>query len=369
MASVSLRGVSKSYGGIDAVKKLDLEIAEGEFLVLLGPSGCGKTTTLRMIAGFAQPTTGHVLIGGADVTDLPPRQRNIGMVFQNYALFPNMTVSENIGFGLRERRVATAEISKRVSELLGMVQLEGRSDAYPSELSGGQQQRVALARALAFSPKLLLMDEPLGALDLKLRESMQIELHRIQRSLGITTIMVTHDQQEAMSLADRIVVMAGGEIQQAGSPEQLYSEPRNKFVADFIGKNNLLDGTVVVSKPGRCTVRIAGSFDIDVATRATVRSGQSVEVGIRPQQLHVGAAAASGYNVISGEVEARRFLGNVVYYSVRLPNDALLLVESSTGQALVGEGERVSVGWKPEHGLLFVDGRLGAPSVGSENFQ
>lgn len=362
MASVSLRGVSKSYGAIKAVKELDLDIAEGEFLVLLGPSGCGKTTTLRMVAGFAQPTTGKVLIGGSDVTNLPPRLRNIGMVFQNYALFPNMTVAENIGFGLRERRVPKADVAKRVYELLAMVQLSGREEAYASELSGGQQQRVALARALAFSPKLLLMDEPLGALDLKLRESMQIELHRIQRTLGITTIMVTHDQQEAMSLADRIVVMANGEIKQAGSPETLYSEPRNKFVADFIGKNNLLEGTVVASVPGRCTVRIADAFDVEVPAMTTVRAGQAVDLCIRPQQLQVMRASTSpGMNAVSGDVEARRFLGNVIYYSVRLPNRALLLIESSTGGPMVGESERVTVGWKPESGLLFVDGMRSEP--------
>lgn len=363
MASVSLRGVSKSYGGIDAVKKLHLEIPEGEFLVLLGPSGCGKTTTLRIVAGFTQPTTGQVLIGGVDVTNLLPRQRNIGMVFQNYALFPNMSVAENIGFGLRERRVPSADIAKRVNDLLAMVQLTGRGDAYPSELSGGQQQRVALARALAFNPKLLLMDEPLGALDLKLRESMQIELHRIQRSLGITTIMVTHDQQEAMSLANSIVVMAGGEIQQAGTPEELYTEPRNKFVADFIGRNNLLEGTIVASAPGICTVRIAGAFDVDVPTAKALPSGQNVEISIRPQQLMVGATPSGAVNVISGEVEAKRFLGNVIYYSVRLPNRALLLVESSTANSVVGEGEQVAVGWKPEDARLFVDGLLAAPSL------
>lgn len=353
MASVSLRGVSKAYGNFHAVRMLDLDVKEGEFLVLLGPSGCGKTTTLRMVAGFAQPTTGQILIGGADVTNLPPRLRNIGMVFQNYALFPNMTVAENIGFGLRERHVPTTEAERRVEELLTMVQLSARSNAYISELSGGQQQRVALARALAFHPKLLLMDEPLGALDLKLREAMQVELHRIQRSLGITTIMVTHDQQEAMSLADRIVVMADGEIEQLGTPEALYTEPRTRFVAGFIGKNNLLRGEVVGTTENGGVVRIADAFDVEVPARCPPRVGETVDVSVRPEHLHLAHAPPSHLNRIKGRVEARRFLGNVIYYSIRLPDQALLLVEGGMNEPLAAEGDGVDLVWEPAKGILF----------------
>ncbi|MGF7159895.1 spermidine/putrescine ABC transporter ATP-binding subunit [Rhodoligotrophos appendicifer] len=353
MASVSLRGVSKRYGDIDAVRPLDFDVAESEFLVLLGPSGCGKTTTLRMIAGFAQPTTGEIRIGGSDVTALPPRLRNIGMVFQNYALFPNMDVAENVGFGLRERGLPRAEITARVDELLAMVQLSGRKNAFVGQLSGGQQQRVALARALAFYPKLLLMDEPLGALDLKMREAMQMELHRIQRSLGITTIMVTHDQQEAMSLADRIVVMAGGGIEQAGTPETLYSQPRTRFVASFIGKNNLIPGRITEIAEQDCIVRVAEFFDVRVRRVRNVQPGQMVDISVRPEHLQLMLPPSPGVNVVTGTVEARRFLGNVVYYSVRLPDASYLLVEDPMTGVSVGEGEHVGVGWKVEAGILF----------------
>ncbi|HEX7075543.1 MAG TPA: ABC transporter ATP-binding protein [Hyphomicrobiaceae bacterium] len=354
MASVSLRGVSKSFAGIDAVKHVTLDVAEGQFVVLLGPSGCGKTTTLRMVAGFVQPTAGHILIDGKDVVGLPPRRRNIGMVFQNYALFPNMTVAENVGFGLRERKVPRAETRARVSELLELVRLSARADAYIGELSGGQQQRVALARALAFRPQVLLMDEPLGALDLKLRESMQIELHRIQRNLGITTIMVTHDQQEAMSLADRIVIMADGEVQQTGTPEDLYRAPRSTFVADFIGKNNLLSGRVTGATGDCCTVRIADGFEIQIIASGREAVGQPIALSVRPEQLCLNAAEPSSrFNTVYGTVESRRFLGNLIYYSVRLPHGETLLVESSANTAPAEEGARVQVGWRPEAGIAF----------------
>src|SRR5690606_30639065 len=246
MSDIVLRSVSKSYGSkaITAVNAVDISVAEGEFVVLLGPSGCGKTTTLRMIAGFVDPTSGQILFGGRDVTNVPPRLRNVGMVFQNYALFPNMTVADNIAFGPRQRGMGRSVIDQRVSELLQLVQLESRRDYLPQELSGGQQQRVALARALAFSPSVLLLDEPLGALDVQLRETMQDELRRIQQSLGITTVLVTHDQHEAMALADRIVIMADGVIQQIGSPKALYQQPANRFVADFLGKSNFLNGVL-----------------------------------------------------------------------------------------------------------------------------
>jgi putative spermidine/putrescine transport system ATP-binding protein len=239
MARIRFEGVSKAYGETIALDGFDLEVGEGEFLALLGPSGCGKTTALRLLAGFLQPTSGRILVDERDVSSLPPHKRNAGMVFQDYALFPHMTVADNIAFGLHERGQRGRTVEKRVTELLALVRLTDMGLRYPGALSGGQQQRVALARALAFAPSALLMDEPFGALDQKLREVMQIELVQIQRQLGITTIFVTHDQHEAMTVANRIAVMCGGRIEQLGSPEEVYSRPANSFVAQFVGKINI----------------------------------------------------------------------------------------------------------------------------------
>src|SRR5438552_3273204 len=238
MSSVTLEQLRKRYRDVEVVKDVALDIAEGELVVLLGPSGCGKTTTLRMIAGLVSPTSGRIRIGGEEIDHLPPRLRNIGMVFQDYALFPNMPVRDNIAFGLQERRLPRKLIDARVGEMLALIRMEECAGRFQSELSGGQHQRVALARALAYEPRVLLMDEPLGALDQRLREDMQREFARIQKALGITTIFVTHDQHEAMVLADRIVVMGGGRIEQVGTPEQLYGRPRTLFIADFIGRTN-----------------------------------------------------------------------------------------------------------------------------------
>ena len=246
MSKVSLEQVTCRYGPITALHPTDLEVAEGEFLTLLGPSGCGKTTTLRIIAGFVPPTAGRVLIGDDDVTRLPPNRRSIGMVFQDYALFPHMTVAENIGFALVERRVAGPAIRARVGALLDLVHLPGTADRYPAQLSGGQQQRIALARAIAHPPRVLLMDEPLSALDLKMRQGMQTELRRIQEALGITTIFVTHDQEEAMALSDTIAVMSAGRVVQRGTAQDIYDHPATRFVAEFVGSlNPLPDGRAV----------------------------------------------------------------------------------------------------------------------------
>ncbi len=354
MASVSLQRVSKSYGGIRAVDDVTLDIREGEFVVLLGPSGCGKTTILRVIAGFTRPSEGRVLIGGQDVTTLPPRLRNIGMVFQNYALFPNMTVAENIAFGLRERKVDKATISRRVAELLDLVRLPGMGNRHVDELSGGQQQRVALARALAFSPRVLLMDEPLGALDLKLRESMQIELHKIQRDLGITTVFVTHDQQEAMSLSDRIVIMNNGRIQQVGGPEELYATPGNRFVADFIGKTNVIRGHVADAGAWRCAVRVGDGLVVTIPGGAAYAVGDGLDISVRPEQLVLSASwPSSGFNAIPGTVERRRFLGNIVHYFVRVPWGQVLLVERPASAEHARVGEQVHVVWRPESAVAF----------------
>lgn len=354
MTDVSLRSVSKAFAGVPAVRDVNLSVERGEFVVLLGPSGCGKTTTLRMIAGFERPTAGHIYFADKNVTGTPPRLRNIGMVFQNYALFPNMTVGENIGFGLKQRRMDRKARCKRVAELLDLIQLSDRKDAYCSQLSGGQQQRVALARALSFSPQLLLMDEPLGALDLKLRESMQVELRRIQRELQITTILVTHDQHEAMTLADRIVIMAGGIIQQTGSPDELYERPASAFVANFIGRNNLFDGEIVGSTSNGFRVKLKSGNTVDVTSRSSFDTGARVELAVRPEKVNLVLAEASSHvDALNGVIEQRQFLGNVVIYFVKVPWGQTILAERVAGATSIDVGAQVSLSWDARHGALF----------------
>jgi ABC-type Fe3+/spermidine/putrescine transport system ATPase subunit len=351
MSSVSLESVSKSYGGTFVVSDVDLDVAAGEFIVLLGPSGCGKTTTLRMIAGFVDPSRGRVRIGGDDVTLAPPRRRNIGMVFQNYALFPNMTVAGNVGFGLRQRKLPRAAIARRVDEMLELVHLAEKRDDYVDQLSGGQQQRVALARALAASPRVLLMDEPLGALDLKMREALQVELMRIQRELKITTILVTHDQQEAMVLADRVVIMADGRIQQIGTPQELYRKPANAFVANFIGKNNLMTGRLVRAATGlRVDLGAGVSVDLGMVTAPAASDG-AIAISIRPEHLDLLPAAPS--TAITGTIEQAVFLGNVVHYFVRTPWNQILLAERSEAAPDLAPGSRVGVGWDMQRAVMF----------------
>jgi ABC-type Fe3+/spermidine/putrescine transport system ATPase subunit len=352
MSGVSLESVSKSYGGSFVVSDVDLDVAAGEFIVLLGPSGCGKTTTLRMIAGFVDPTRGRVRIGGDDVTLTPPRRRNIGMVFQNYALFPNMTVAGNVGFGLRQRRLPRAAIERRVEEMLVLVHLAEKRDDYVDQLSGGQQQRVALARALAASPRVLLMDEPLGALDLKMREALQVELMRIQRELKITTILVTHDQQEAMVLADRVVIMADGRIQQIGTPQELYRKPANAFVANFIGKNNLMTGRLVRAAAGlRVDLGAGVSVELGAATPPAAADG-AIAISIRPEHLELLPAAAAS-TAIAGTIEQAVFLGNVVHYFVRTPWNQILLAERSESEPDLTPGSRVGVRWDAQRAVMF----------------
>jgi len=353
MASVAIQNVCKFYAGMAAVRDADLTVEQGEFVVLLGPSGCGKTTTLRMVAGFVQPSRGRILIGGEDVTRVAPRARNIGMVFQNYALFPNMSVAGNIAFGLRQKGASRAGTRARVAELLELIQMPGRGESLITTLSGGQQQRVALARALAVSPRVLLMDEPLGALDARLREAMQLELAAMQRRLGITTILVTHDQQEAMVLADRIVVMADGRIQQTGTPDQLYQHPSNRFVAEFVGFNNILAGRVGAVNAGRAQIVLRGGHRVWVPTRRQPQPGDSVKLAIRPQHVEISERQAGSGSSLSGQVEERRFLGNRVNYSVRLPLDEVVLAECPAERPPLAPGTTVSVSWPTERAHLF----------------
>jgi spermidine/putrescine ABC transporter ATP-binding subunit len=356
VARVCLWNVAKRYGATVAVADLELEVREGEFLTLLGPSGCGKTTTLRLIGGFIAPTRGRVLIDGEDVTALPPRRRNVGMVFQDYALFPHLTVGQNVAFGLRQRGVDGRTAERRVQDLLGLVRLPGVEHRFPAELSGGQQQRVAVARAVAYAPRVLLMDEPLGALDLKLRETMQMELHRIQRELRITTVYVTHDQEEALSLSDRIGVMSDGRLVQIGTPEELYAAPATPFVAHFIGKISFVEGRVRGDEGRFSVVELDGDGVVRAAAAARPAAGSRVRIALRPECLSVGRTAGAEHdNHVTGTVERRKFLGNLAHYFVRTGAGRLIMVEGPARGDQAKVGDRVSVTWRPEDGLVFMD--------------
>jgi spermidine/putrescine transport system ATP-binding protein len=317
-AAVSLRGVCKFFDDVTAVDHVDLDIADGEFFALLGPSGCGKTTTLRMIAGLEIPSAGSLRIFGDEVGPLPPNKRPVNTVFQNYALFPHMSVADNVAFGLRMSGVPKADIARRVAEAISLVRMTGRENRRPAQLSGGQQQRVALARALVNRPKVLLLDEPLAALDLKLRQEMQFELKQLQREVGITFVFVTHDQEEALALSDRIGVMNDGRLLQVGTPEEIYDAPIDRFVADFIGRSNFLSGTleavdrVCLVNGDRITVP---AVDVDIAA-----VGSEIQVSLRPERVMIGAPgeAPTGHSALEGRVASVTFLGNSIVYRVAL---------------------------------------------------
>lgn len=321
MAFLEINNVRKVFGGqAPAVANFDLLVERGEFVSFLGPSGCGKTTTLRMVAGFELPTAGTLRLDGADITNKPPNQRNVGMVFQSYALFPNMTVAENVGFGLMIRKRPKAEIEKRAAELLSLIHLPDKGKNYPYQLSGGQQQRVALARALAIEPQVLLLDEPLSALDAKIRDELRGEIRRIQQQLGITTIYVTHDQQEAMALSDRVVVMSKGVIEQVGTPFEIYNYPKTPFVASFVGTLNQLRCTVVEAAKGQ--VRYDGQL-INTGTPIVEGNGASVTLMLRPEELRLGEAG--GENRLIGTVDQVSFQGATIRVTVNLGNTTLTL--------------------------------------------
>ena len=317
MSFLVLEHVRKEFGGNPAVEDFNLSVEAGEFVSFLGPSGCGKTTTLRMIAGFEQPTSGRIMLNGADITYARPNQRNVGMVFQSYALFPNMTVAQNVGFGLKLAKVDKSAIRSKVEELLGLIHMDDKGQDYPHELSGGQQQRVALARALAISPQVLLLDEPLSALDAKIRDELRNEIKRIQRQLSITTIYVTHDQEEAMALSDRVVVMSKGVVEQVGPPFQIYNFPETAFVASFVGKLNRIDGTVVDSALG--TVR-SGEVSLRTTSEFQAPSGDAVTLMVRPEELELGE---SEENQVQGVVESINFLGAIVRVRLDTPTGQL----------------------------------------------
>ncbi|HLE58577.1 MAG TPA: ABC transporter ATP-binding protein [Candidatus Limnocylindria bacterium] len=358
---VRLDHVTKRFGDVVAVDDVSLDIERGEFFSLLGPSGCGKTTTLRMIGGFEETSSGTIYLGDADVTDLPPFKRDVNTVFQNYALFPHLTVFENVAFGLRRKRVADAELSSRVTAMLDLVELPGYEKRKPSQLSGGQQQRVALARALINHPRVLLLDEPLGALDLKLRKQMQIELKRIQTEVQITFIYVTHDQEEAMTMSDRIAVMRAGRIEQLGAPEELYERPTTDFVSGFLGVSNLLAGTVIGRENGLLAVRVGDGSVVRAPSDLDAGVGL-VRVGVRPEKLRITTGAAASpdpsLNTLEGTVLDASYIGVSTQYLVRTAAGYTLTVYSQnleTGGAAEAhpDGQLVRLSWMPQHSFVI----------------
>ncbi|MDA0370658.1 MAG: ABC transporter ATP-binding protein [Actinomycetota bacterium] len=342
---IELRGVSKSFGDFQAVKSADFTIRRGEFFAMLGPSGCGKTTTLKMIAGFEQPTLGQIVLEGVDVSSVPPHKRNVNTVFQQYALFPHMSVADNVAFGLRAKKVPESEINSRVGDMLDVVRLGEFARRRPAQLSGGQQQRVALARALVNLPSALLLDEPLAALDLKLREAMQIELKRIQREVGITFVFVTHDQGEALTMSDRIAVMNEGVVEQIGSPEEIYNRPESLFVAGFIGSANLLPGNVRDANADGCVVELLTGQKIAATGRHSV--GDKVSVMLRPERLHpVAERPADGFG-LQGTVTSVIFQGAWLRVVIELPDGTELSTEADADSDLpsLRPGQEHWVAW------------------------
>jgi spermidine/putrescine ABC transporter ATP-binding subunit len=362
MGRVSFERVVKRYGTTAALEALDLDIADGELVSLLGPSGCGKTTALRILAGLTEPTAGRVLLDGRDVVDLPPERRDIGMVFQDYALFPHMSVTENVAFGLRERRAPRARIDIRVAELLELVKLPGLGARYPSQLSGGQQQRVALARALAAGPRVLLMDEPLGALDLKLREAMQSEIQRIQRALGVTTLYVTHDQSEAIALSNRIAVMRAGRIVQIGTPEEIYLRPRTRFVAQFIGRINLAAARLIARDADRLMIDLAGAR-IAAPARNMARnmagdpraSDEALSVAVRPEALSIASVDAAGRNLMPGRIVERSFAGNTIKLLVDIGAELPWLAELPPDSVIPPAGTPIVLSWPIDATIVLTE--------------
>ncbi|WP_441232352.1 ABC transporter ATP-binding protein [Tardiphaga sp. 215_C5_N2_1] len=352
-ADLSITNLYKRYGEVEAVRGIDCEIKPGEFMSLLGPSGSGKTTLLMMLAGFETVTSGAITMAGRDLTHVPPNKRGIGMVFQRYALFPHLTVAQNIAFPLKMRGLSKDEIRSKVARTLAMIRLESYGDRLPQQLSGGQQQRVAVGRAIVFEPPVLLMDEPLGALDKKLREDLQIEIKRLHRDLGLTIVYVTHDQEEALTLSDRIAVMNHGRIIQVGDPRSLYASPRSSFVADFVGKTNFLAGTVSAVFHDSLTIDVQ-SLRLTVPRERYMASsnaelGQAVEISVRPENIDVIRGTA---DALHGIVESVVFVGSYTTYVVRLPGGARVDVQSA-GRDYLDEGEAVSLRLSGEMVAIF----------------
>ena len=369
MAEVEVRlvEVTKQFGDVMAVDHIDLEVRDGEFFSLLGPSGCGKTTTLRMIGGFEEPTSGLIELQGQDVTWLPPYRRNVNTVFQNYALFPHLSIFENVAFGLRRRGVKGDEIRSRVTEMLDLVELKGFERRKPTQISGGQAQRVALARALINRPAVLLLDEPLGALDLKLRKQMQVELKRIQQEVGITFIYVTHDQEEAMTMSDRIAVMNRGRYEQLGEPEVLYERPTTRFVAGFLGVSNLLPATSEGSADGYAVFALEDGTKVRAPGALYDGRSRRVSIGVRPEKIRLHEARPEQYvssNHLEGTIRDASYIGVSTQYIVELRGGRRITVyEQNVARATRAElwapGEQVSMTWSPDHSFLVTDESAG----------
>lgn len=364
MAMVRLDKLSKNYGDVVALEEVDLEVEEGEFMTLLGPSGSGKTTMLNLIAGMIAPTAGRVFIDGRDVSTVPPNKRGLGMVFQNYALMPHMTIFENIAFPLRVRKTANDVVKREVGRVLDLIQLPHVADRKPRELSGGQQQRIALARAIVYNPSIILMDEPLGALDKKLRETMQLELKRIHTELGITMLYVTHDQEEALTMSDRIILLSDGQIEQMGEPDHLYFNPNGLFSADFLGDSNMLDATVEAG--GETTsVRTAEGLALIAKASAISEPGRSIKVMVRPENVSIRRSEESYDNAIPGKVIDSIILGGVVKHYVDIgrgtAEDQAMVVEelNRPGRTSIRPGVEVTLGWNAsDMHVLPLEGRL-----------
>jgi putrescine transport system ATP-binding protein len=360
---IRFEGVTKTFGSFTAVDDLTLDIYEREFFALLGPSGCGKTTLMRMLAGFEEPTLGRILLEGRDLSGVPPYRRPVNMMFQSYALFPHMTVAGNIAFGLKQDRLPKAEIDARVDEMLRLVKLEPFADRKPHQLSGGQRQRVALARSLAKRPKVLLLDEPLGALDKKLREETQFELMDLQTKLGLTFVVVTHDQEEAMTIADRIAVMNHGRMVQIDTPAAIYEQPNSRYVADFIGDINLIEGQVVASPEGTVRIQsesVGGIIETD-HEGAGAADGATVWFAVRPEKVRISQEppAAGSVNVLEGTVWDIGYLGDVSVYRVRLANGAVMKATTANVTRLVerpiGWEDKVYLSWPRDAGIVLAD--------------
>jgi spermidine/putrescine ABC transporter ATP-binding subunit len=357
MSSINLVRLGKTYNDVVALSDISLHVDSGELLTVLGPSGSGKSTLLSIVAGLSAPTSGSVSIAGRDVTWLPASKRNIGLVFQSYALFPHMNIYDNVAFPLVVRKTSPSEIAARVAQVLGLLRLSGFERRKPSELSGGQQQRAALARALVFRPDILLLDEPLGALDRKLREDVQIELRQLQRSLGITTILVTHDQQEALSLSDRIVVLADGRLQQVGTPEEVYLKPKTTFVADFLGTANFLDG-VLENHAGQTMLRLDGGTVLPCPS--DIRVDQDVVAIVRPERVQISPAEEDG---LSAEITERVYLGQSIRYQLRTGTGRSVTAVIADKGMNFSRGDKVALRWGPQDVWVVPRDREGAQAV------
>ena len=347
-----LENITKDFDGVQILKPTNLSIYEGEFLTFLGPSGCGKTTTLRIIAGLETPTEGTVKLEGRDVTNLPPYKRNVNTVFQNYALFPNMNVFDNVAFGLVEKRLGKSEIREKVDAMLQLVQLGKMGKRKPNQLSGGQKQRVAIARALANDPKLLLLDEPLGALDLKLRKQMQLELKTLQKNLGITFVYVTHDQEEALTMSDRIIVMNNGKFEQIGTPREIYEHPQNKFVANFIGESNIFEASVVSETGTTGTLTLMMENGHVLAEGEGFKYDEIVYLCLRPENIEISTSTREGFT-LKGFVRDHVYVGNIVKTVVELPNGKTVQVNRNPHGELIKPGMLVNLFWDPKDAVVM----------------